>query len=292
VRGRLDVGENEMVRKKFKQAALEWRKRDIEQRLFFPGGRYTRVNNLLSGLLGLVGAAAFYAVVGGTSLAETTFGRIFLERGQTQYLVVFLASWSLAILGLKYLKLRLQRRSLDLPLIPDELGFTVSTTSAEQVLKAIHDQVDDPRHFMLTNRVVMALANLRNLGRVGDVDEILRSQAAQDESAMETSYSLIQGFVWAIPVLGFIGTVLGLSTAIGGFSSVLKTADDVSQISDSLQGVTAGLATAFDTTLIALIAALIIQLLMVITKKAEEEFLDEALEYGIQKIVGRLRLDN
>lgn len=280
-----------MVRKKFKNVALNWRKRDIEQRLFFPGGRYTRVNNLLSGLIGLLLTAIFYVVVGGTDLSRTFFGQIFLDRGQTQYLVVFLTSWSLAILGLKYLKLRLQRKSLDLPLIPDELGFTVSTTSAEQVLKTIQEQVDDPRHFMLTNRVVMALSNLRNLGRVGDVDEILRSQAAQDESAMETSYAMVQGFVWAIPVLGFIGTVLGLSTAIGGFSSVLKSAEDVTQISDSLQGVTAGLATAFDTTLIALIAALIIQLLMVVVKKAEEEFLDEALEYGIQKIVGRLRLD-
>lgn len=280
-----------MARKKFKKAGLEWRKRDIEQRLFFPGGRYTRVNNLLSGLLGLLGATAFYGIVGGTQLSESSFGQIFLERGETQYLVVFLTCWSLAILGLKFLKLRLQRRSLDLQLIPDEPGFTVSTVSAEQVLKTIHEQVDDPRHFMLTNRVVMALSNLRNLGRVGDVDEILRSQASQDESAMETSYSLVQGFVWAIPVLGFIGTVLGLSTAIGGFSSVLKTADDVTQISESLQGVTAGLATAFDTTLIALIAALIIQLIMVVMKKAEEEFLDEALEYGIQKIVGRLRLE-
>ena len=280
-----------MVRKKFNNVALNWRKRDVEQRLFFPGGRYTRVNNLLSGLIGLLLTAVFYGIVGGTELSRTFFGQVFLDRGQTQYLVVFLTSWSLAILALKYLKLRLQRKSLDLPLIPDELGFTVSTTSAEQVLRTIQEQVDDPRHFMLTNRVVMALSNLRNLGRVGDVDEILRSQAAQDESAMETSYAMVQGFVWAIPVLGFIGTVLGLSTAIGGFSSVLKSAEDVTQISDSLQGVTAGLATAFDTTLIALIAALIIQLLMVVVKKAEEEFLDEALEYGIQKIVGRLRLD-
>ena len=53
-------------------------------------------------------------------------------------------------------------------------------TTAGQVLKNIYDQVDDPKHFMLTNRIVMALSNLRNLGRVGDVDEILRSQASQD----------------------------------------------------------------------------------------------------------------
>ncbi|MGI9460075.1 MAG: MotA/TolQ/ExbB proton channel family protein [Pirellulales bacterium] len=281
-----------MAREKFKQFLLDWQKRDIEQRLLFPGGRYTRVNNLLSGLLGLLLTGLFYGTIGNTRIAKTAFGQIFLERGETQHLVVLLTFWSLCILAIKYLKLRLQRKSLELQLIPDEAGFTVSPTTAGQVLKNIYDQVDDPKHFMLTNRIVMALSNLRNLGRVGDVDEILRSQASQDESAMETSYSLLQGFIWAIPVLGFIGTVLGLSKAIGGFSNVLKTTDDITQISDSLQGVTGGLATAFDTTLIALIAALIIQLIMVVLKKAEEEFHDEALEYGIQKIVGRLRLEN
>jgi hypothetical protein len=109
---------------------------------------------------------------------------------------------------------------------------------------------------------------------------------------METSYALLQGFVWAIPVLGFIGTVLGLSQAIGSFTAVLGTGEDVSAITGALGKVTAGLATAFDTTLVALVAALIIQLLMVMTKKSEEEFLDEAMEYGIRNIVGRLRLDS
>jgi biopolymer transport protein ExbB/TolQ len=138
----------------------------------------------------------------------------------------------------------------------------------------------------------VALSNLRNLGAVGDVDDILRSQAAQDESQMETSYAIVQGFVWAIPVLGFIGTVLGLSMAIGSFTAVLGTGQDVSAITGALGNVTAGLATAFDTTLVALVAALVIQLLMVMTKKSEEEFLDEAMEYGLRNVVGRLRLES
>ena len=109
---------------------------------------------------------------------------------------------------------------------------------------------------------------------------------------METSYALVQGFVWAIPVLGFIGTVLGLSMAIGSFTAVLGTGQDVSAITGALGNVTAGLATAFDTTLVALVAALVIQLLMVMTKKSEEEFLDEAMEHGIRNVVGRLRLES
>jgi biopolymer transport protein ExbB/TolQ len=101
----------------------------------------------------------------------------------------------------------------------------------------------------------------------------------------------MQGFVWAIPVLGFIGTVLGLSDAIGQFSGVLGAADDVSQISAALKGVTSGLATAFDTTLVALVAALVVQLAMTVIRRNEDAFLDEVMEYGLRNVVGRLRID-
>jgi biopolymer transport protein ExbB/TolQ len=142
----------------------------------------------------------------------------------------------------------------------------------------------------LFNRIDIALSNLKNLGEVGDVDDILRSQAAHDESVMETSYSIISTFVWVIPVLGFIGTVLGLSEAIGQFGSVLEGAGAIDEIKASLQNVTGGLATAFQTTLQALVAAMTIQLLLALLKKSEEEFLDECTEYCVINVVNRLRM--
>ena len=259
--------------------------------MFFPGGRFTRVNGILSGLIATVLTVGFYAILTLSSLSETSFGNIFLERGPTQYAVAFLFFWSLTILVIKRSKLRLQRRALEASVLPDELGFIISSSTVDQVLQRIHDLCDNSAHFLVLNRIELALSNLRNLGRVTDVDEILRAQASHDESQMETSYALIQGFVWAIPVLGFIGTVLGLSKAIGNFTSVLGTGEDISAITGALGKVTSGLATAFDTTLVALVAALVVQLLVVFTKKAEEEFLDEAMEYGRRNIVGRLRIE-
>jgi biopolymer transport protein ExbB/TolQ len=143
---------------------------------------------------------------------------------------------------------------------------------------------------VLLNRIRTALANLKNLGRVADADEILQSLAANDESGMETSYSLLHGFVWAIPVLGFIGTVQGLSQAVGGFGSVLSNSGELAQIKEALRDVTAGLAVAFETTMQGLVAALCIQLAMTAIKKSEEEFLDACVEYCSHHIVGRLRL--
>jgi biopolymer transport protein ExbB/TolQ len=270
------------------QPPLDWSRQDVEQMVGFPGGRFTRPNNLFTGILGAILATSFYGLM--LPLQGTFFGDMFTKRGPTPYAIVFLSAWSVAILLVKWLKLRLQRRALDHHVMPDDPSYILSAATVEPVLARVYATVDDPRHFVLFNRIVVALANLRNLGRVTDVDEILRSQAEQDESMVETSYALVQAFVWAIPVLGFIGTVLGLSEAIGQFSGVLGGASDVEQISGALKGVTAGLATAFETTLEALVAALFIQLAITVLRKSEEEFLDEAMDYGLRYVVGRLRI--
>lgn len=268
--------------------ALDWSRSDVEQRLGFPGGRFTKTNNIFTGILGALLTVGFYAAL--LPVRDSMFAQMFLERGPTPYAIVFLSFWALAILFVKWRKLAFQRRALRHHVMPDDPAFVLSAATVDPVLARVYATVDDPRNFVLFNRIVVALSNLRNLGRVTDVDEILRSQAAQDESTVETSYAMVGGFVWAIPVLGFIGTVLGLSEAIGQFSGVLGASSDVEQISGALKGVTAGLATAFETTLEALVAALVIQLLITGLRKSEEEFLDEAMDYGLRYVVGRLRI--
>ena len=111
-----------------------------------------------------------------------------------------------------------------------------------------------------------------------------------DESVSESSWVLLAGFLWAIPILGFIGTVLGLSIAIGEFGSVMSAAGQADALLPALRKVTAGLGVAFDTTLEALVAALIIQLLITFLRKAEQQFLDQCSEYCSRHIVNRLRI--
>lgn len=267
---------------------LPWSRMDFEQRLGFRGGRFTRTNSVLTFVMGLLITAVFYAAL--IPFHDSFIARSFTERGPTPYAIAFFSAWGLAILFVKSRKLPLQRRALTYDVVPPNHDFVLSSSTVDEIMHRIYATVDDPKHFILFNRIAIALSNLRNLGRVADVDDILRSQADQDESVLETSYALVQGFVWAIPVLGFIGTVLGLSEAIGSFGSVLGASSDVSELKPALQGVTAGLGTAFETTLQALVAALFIQLWLTGLRKGEEEFLDECSEYCIRNVVGRLRI--
>lgn len=262
---------------------------DLEKRFLFPAGKFTNAGSVMSLVLASLATVALYGLL---SLAPSSpYRNIFTERGPVPYVIVFMTFWALSILLIKHGKLRLQRATLDLRILPKhDPGFVITPSSAEQVLERICRSVDDPQKFYLTRRIHDALGNLKNMGRIGDVDEILRTQADNDEGQVEGSYTLLRGFVWAIPVLGFIGTVLGLSTALGSFGSVLDSAENMDRMRDALRSVTGGLSTAFETTLLGLVAALAIHMLMIFLQNQEQQFLDDCKDYSRKYIVGRLRL--
>jgi biopolymer transport protein ExbB/TolQ len=273
---------------------LSWARQDIEQRLLFHGARFTQVNYLLSCLVAIVLTVLFYLLL--LPFPGSMMYIKFMGQGRAVDIVipfatVFLAWWCLAILFLKSRKLAFQRKTLELEITPENPEFVLSSATVDQILDRMYQLVDDPRQFVLFNRIEIALSNLRNLGRITEVDEILRTQNENDESFLDATYIVLGGFMWAIPILGFIGTVLGLSIAIGNFSVVLqKNQAEGGGLIESLKGVVGGLGTAFDTTLIALVAALFIQMWITFLRKSEQEFLDSCSEYCLRKIVNRLRI--
>lgn len=276
---------------------LSWSEEDVENRFpLFRGGRYTTPNRTLSLLLAVVLTACFFTALhlGRESRIEGlgTLAMPFLRQGNLWTLgpAAFLFFWSITLLFIKQHKLGFQARALDLAAVPQQPEFILNEASARTVLDRLHGIVDHPRHFILLNRIERALSNLRNIGGLGDVSTILKAQAENDENQVASSFTLINGFVWAIPVLGFIGTVQGLSVAIAGFTSTLQSNADLAAIKDNLQGVTGGLATAFETTLVALVLALFIQLYTNFLQQRESDFLDECNDYCHTHVISKLRL--
>ena len=255
--------------------------------LLLPPRKFTQVNAVSSGLAAAVLTAAIYAVV---ATSDSPIA-VSLQRATVSYVIVLLTVWSLLILLLKVLKVRLQRRALKVSVVPDDPRYHLSAETVEEVNRQLFSVAADPENFVLFNRIQISLFNLKNLGRIGDVGEMLQTQADNDEGHVETSYALVQGFVWAIPVLGFIGTVLGLSQAIGSFGAVLDGDGEMDAVKGALREVAGGLATAFETTLQGLVASLVVQLLITIVKKSELEFLDDCGTYCLKHVVGRLRLE-
>jgi len=268
---------------------LSWSRSDIEHKFGFRGGRFTAVQSTPCIVLAVISTVMFYFIL--YVVPDGWFVDMFTKRGITPYFMVFLASWSLFILLIKSSKIRLQRMALKISILPREHDFVLSPNTVDQVLRNVNDAVEQPKFFFLFNRIVGTLSNLKNIGMISDVGDILRSYNDQDIESVETSYSLLNGFLWSIPVLGFIGTAEGLTRAIGNFGGVLSDGADMAALTTSLQGVTGGLATAFETTLIALVLALVLQLAATVLKKSEEELLLACSEYCTTHIVSRLRTE-
>lgn len=270
------------------EPALNWSRFDPERRLGARGKGPLSVGMLLSGSLAIITTLTLYGAL--YFFAEYYLAQMLLDRGPTQYACVLLGFWAFFILMFKRYKLRLQRSPLKFPLTSDRQGFVLTSRTVDEVTGKIYTLAADPERFLVFNRILIALSSLKNLGRVSDIDEILRSAGEKDESAMETSFSQLNGFLWAIPVLGFIGTVLGLSQSLSNFGSLLDESSDVGSIVSSLKQITSGLSTAFETTLVALVIALALQLIMTVQKQNEEEFLDELSDYCLRQITSRIRI--
>lgn len=271
---------------------LDWHLGDIEQRFGFSGGKYTDVNTWFALLATALITGAFFIGLCHVPASVRSIKAIamILERGWTPYAMVALFVLALTISFIKWRKLAFQKKAFGVELIPVGNNFALTSETALDVIKTLSESVDDPKRFVLFNRIERALLNLKNVGNVSDVSEMLRAQAENDESHMDSSYGILSGIIWVIPILGFIGTVVGLSWAIGGFGAVLNIDATVSSLRDSLAPVTSNLGIAFDTTFVALVLAMVIQMLMTFLRKQEEMFLDACRDYAHVNIISRLRM--
>ena len=275
---------------------FDWKRMDPEAKLGIPAKKYTGVNPIWAFFLGIVLTVFFYgSLYPFWQLNSIQFINMFFPGGAENRSWIpigttFLSMWCLAFLMIKYRKIKIQQKVFSLNILPATQGFILSPDNSSVVQRLIDEQVYHASGFIALNRIQKTLANLKNIGRVSDVSSVLNDLALADEKYIEGTYTLPKGLIWAIPVTGFIGTVLGLSEAVGGFGKVLSGGASMDVLKQSLGGVTGGLAVAFETTLIALVAALLLQLLMTMIMQREEDLMDECGNYCYQNIVSRLKM--
>ena len=108
-------------------------------------------------------------------------------------------------------------------------------------------------------------------GRRNQLEADLKSLSELEADRQHDSYSLLRIIHWAMPMLGFLGTVLGISQTL----SQLDTATLASQQGDAMNQLTAGLNIAFDTTAIALILTVFSMFVQFAISRLEQSILSD-----------------
>ena len=174
--------------------------------------------------------------------------------------------------------------------------FPSITTNKDELATVL--QILEKQNGILARRFKELVRVWRVTGSGGKVEAALENDTEAYDLAQQSSYALPRILVWSIPVLGFIGTVMGIGESVSGFQSFLSKADDIDVLREGLVNVTSGLGTAFDTTFLALLISVIVVFPLTFIERAEQRlltkidlFLRKAVLEGLPDSTGSSTID-
>ncbi len=265
----------------------EWQQARSEVPLM--GRLSERAISLGGGLLGAV--LTLLAMSGVSALARPdSFLQRMLDPGgvlnSIPWAITFLFMWSVCMVVMRGLRLRAQHQQLRSPLV-GEVRRLVSTGDAPGAVKRLAGRTQASLVLTRARAVLEQWSVSRSLERAESAGQ---RRADLDADAVAGGYSLVRTFVWAMPILGFIGTVIGISLAVGQFSKFLGgEISNIELVKQQLMGVTHGLSFAFLTTLHGLLGALVVMLPASAVQKAEEDLLTEIDRYCTEEVLTHLQ---
>jgi biopolymer transport protein ExbB/TolQ len=251
----------------------------------FTGG--TEVSSLWSGLIGLGASLVVFAVL--YPLKGNYLADVIVDRGWVPFAETILFCWALAFLVMKVLKIRQQRDSMLYDLLPTEVGTQITVDNVSQFISHVREIAKESANSILVNRVLRGLEHFRFRQSNSEVANILSSQSGIDGNAASSSYSIVKVCNWAIPILGFIGTVIGIGSAVSGLGGGNMAGADLSALKEQLGAITGGLGVAFDTTLVALVMSIFISFPASALQKSEDDLLNEVDDYCNENLLLRLK---
>ncbi len=251
---------------------------------------------LAAGALVFLGSALIFGLAR-LAFAPGSFGwEVFFVSPLIVGSEVLLFSLGLVLLLRKATSLWGEEAALEAPL-QQLLGSgpqgSIDRQGAGQALGRINALQHDLRQTLVVKRLEKSLRRLHITGSTGELGTILRELADLDQERLESEYTLIRFLLAVIPIVGFIGTVLGISQAIGGFPAMLQGGSaGLTSLQEPISAVTGELGVAFNTTFLALVQAGILMLFQALIQRREETFLGVVNEFCISEVLNRVLVES
>jgi hypothetical protein len=218
-------------------------------------------------LWGILGSAAFFGLVHGGPL-DTPFIRRYFTNHPVEYAETVMFAIGLAALVLKMLEVAGQYPGLrQSPLGPVQRTAQPAAEHCQALLERLARLPPARQEGYYVRRLRTALQRVERLGSAEGLDDELKYLADMDATRLHNGYALFRVIIWAIPILGFLGTVIGITMALNGL--------DPKALDESMMHVTTGLGVKFDTTALALGMSMLLMFLHFFVDRAENSLLEK-----------------
>jgi hypothetical protein len=214
---------------------------------------------------------------------------LMFERGWEQYVGTGIYLWAVLTLSRELLGLWRNERAFDRAAdLLRSVKINTGAGSHSQSASGPASHPDSDRR-ILPRRVRQLVSYLQESRShsVTQLMEVNREGSGLDQEQAAGRFTLARYILYLLPVIGFIGTVEGISRALMNISKVLPMVKNLDGFLTNLTGVTAALQIAFDSTLLALFLSAALMLVLTLVYRRSEELLARVDRWVVEHVLPR-----
>jgi biopolymer transport protein ExbB/TolQ len=191
-----------------------------------------------------------------------------------------LGIWALGIMGYKTRRLARERGILNRKLVPIAEGMRILPEDTREYVRQLQALPDVERGLLLPRALLHGLQRFGATRNVQDASSASHTLILSEAERLEAELSMVRYLLWAIPSIGFIGTVRGIGDAL----AVANKA-----VSGDISAVTESLGVAFNSTLIALLISILLMFLVHQLQLVQERLAFETEDYLDEQLIRHLQ---
>ncbi|GAB3274933.1 MotA/TolQ/ExbB proton channel family protein [Parahaliea aestuarii] len=214
---------------------------------------------------------------GGDFVPERSFAVVIRDFEQEACFILLI--WALAIMAYKGRRTLKEQQIMDRALLEVPEGTSVLPEDAREYSRSLEALPDSEQDYLLPRTLLAALQRFATTGSIQAVSDTIKEQCEVESDRLDSELSMVRYIAWAIPSIGFIGTVRGIGDALGQAYKAVE---------GDISGVTVSLGVAFNSTFVALVLSIVIMFCLHQLQLSQERLVLDAQRYADKRLLRHL----
>ncbi len=198
---------------------------------------------------------------------------------ETCFILMF---WALAILSYKARTTFRQQKQLEQDFIGLPEGSAITAADTGPLIRRIQHLPKKMQDYLLPRVLLGTLERFASTHNIQDASTEVQNLCEEEADRLESELSIIRYIAWAIPSVGFIGTVRGIGDALAQAHRAVE---------GDITGVTQSLGVAFNSTFIALLISIVLMFIIHQIQLGQERLVLDSKRYCNKWLISRLSSD-
>ena len=189
---------------------------------------------------------------------------------------IMLAIWALSIMWIKWSRVKEQTNLLSI----DVLGTKSNESITFADVKNLEGNLLSNSHGLVKDSLLAGLQTFSVSKNIHEAASSSHLACDQEADRMESELSMIRYIIWAIPSIGFIGTVRGIGEALSQAHIAVE---------GDIAGMTASLGVAFNSTFVALVVSIFLMFFLHQLQLTQDLLVLDTHEYCNKNLLNKLQ---